>query len=106
MLIVTFDESDSEGAEGSTACCGEKPLPGARYAPGFNGPGGARIGAVVLSPFVKGGTVSAVPYNHYSLLGTIEALFSLPPLGYAAQPGAQVLGGDVFSAAAPHPPAR
>ncbi|HEV2229826.1 MAG TPA: alkaline phosphatase family protein [Steroidobacteraceae bacterium] len=106
MLIVTFDEADGIGREGSGACCGEKPLPGARYAPGFNGPGGGRVGAVVLSPFVKPGTVSAVPYNHYSLLKTIEAIFGLKPLGYAAAPGPQVFGPDVFSGAAPHPPAR
>jgi len=106
LLIVTFDEADGIGEEGSGACCGEKPLPGARYAPGFNGPGGGRVGAVVLSPFVKAGTVSAVPYNHYSLLRTIETLFGLKPLGYAASPGARVFGADVFSGAAPHPPAR
>jgi phosphatidylinositol-3-phosphatase len=106
MLIVTFDESDGLGEEGSGACCGEKPLAGARYAPGFNGPGGGRVGAVVLSPFVKPGTVSAVPYNHYSLLKTVETIFALPPLGYAADARLAVFGRDVFSAAAPHPPAR
>lgn len=106
VLIVTFDESDSEGADGSTACCGEQPLPGARYAAGFNGPGGGRIGAVVLSRFVKAGTVSAVPYNHYSLLRTVEAIFSLPPLGYAAGPGVQVFGADVFGAARSKTPAH
>ncbi len=106
MLIVTFDEADGVGAEGSGACCGERPLRGARYAPGFNGPGGGRVGAVVLSRFVKAGTVSAVPYNHYALLKTVEALFGVKPLGYAAAAGPQVFGADVFSAAAPHPPAR
>jgi phospholipase C len=111
LLIVTFDEADGVGQEGSGACCGEKPLPGARYAPGFNGPGGGRVGAVVLSPYVRAGTVSTVPYNHYSLLRTVEAIFGLKPLGYAASPGAQVFGPDVFgpglfSGAAPHPPAR
>jgi len=106
MLIVTFDEADGIGREGSGACCGEKPLPGARYAPGFNGPGGGRVGAVVLSPFVRPGTVSAVPYNHYSLLKTVEAIFGLEPLGYAAAAGPQVFGPDVFSGAALHPPAR
>lgn len=106
MLIVTFDEADGIGREGSGACCGERPLPGARYAPGFNGPGGGRVGAVVLSPFVKPGSVSGVPYNHYSLLKTIEAIFALKPLGYAAAAGPQVFGADVFSGAAPHPPAR
>jgi phosphatidylinositol-3-phosphatase len=106
LLIVTFDEADGIGREGSGACCGERPLPGARYAPGFNGPGGGRVGAVVLSPFVKPGSVSAVPYNHYSLLKTVEALFGLKPLGYAAAAGPQVFGPDVFSGDAPHPPAR
>jgi hypothetical protein len=42
--------------------------------------------------------VSAVPYNHYSLLRTVEAIFSLPPLGYAAEPGLKPFGPEVFSA--------
>lgn len=106
VLIVTFDESNDAGREGSSACCAEKPLPGAKFRPGFGGPGGGRIGAVVLSRFVKPGTVSAVPYNHYSLLRTVEAIFSLPALGYAAEPDLARFGPDVFSAAAPPPPAR
>ncbi|HEY2275981.1 MAG TPA: alkaline phosphatase family protein [Steroidobacteraceae bacterium] len=106
MLIVTFDEADGVGREGSGACCGERPLPGARYAPGFNGPGGGRVGAVVLSRFVKPGSLSAVPYNHYSLLKTVEAIFALNPLGYARAAGPQAFGPDVFTGAAPHPPAR
>jgi phospholipase C len=101
MLIITFDESGGTGAAGASACCGERPLPGAKQSPGFSGPGGGRIGAVVLSRFVRPGTVSAVPYNHYSLLRTVEALFSLPFLGYAAEPDLRAFGPDVFSAAAP-----
>ena len=103
MLIITFDESDGAGAEGSSACCGERRLPGARFPPGFSGPGGGRVGAIVLSKFVKPGTVSAVPYNHYSLLRTIEAIFDLPYLGYAAEPELRAFGPDVFSAAATAP---
>ena len=57
-----------------------------RTRPGLNGPGGGRIGAVVLSPFVKPGTVAHIPYNHYALLRTVEAIFALPRLGYAAAP--------------------
>jgi hypothetical protein len=106
MLIVTFDESDGTGDDGSSACCGELPLPGATYMPGFKGPGGGRIGAVVLSRFVKPGTVTGEPYNHYSLLRTVEQLFGLTPLGYAAEPNLKILGPDVFTAAAPHPPAQ
>jgi hypothetical protein len=103
MLVITFDESDGVGAEGSSACCGERPLPGARFQPGFSGPGGGRVGAIVLSKFVKPGTVSAVPYNHYSLLRTVEAIFALPYLGYAAAEDLRVFGRDVFSAAPPAP---
>jgi len=105
LLVITFDESDGEGVEGSSACCGERPLPGAKYRPGISGPGGGRVGAVLLSPFVKPGTVSAVPYNHYSLLRTVEALFGLSYLGYAAEPDLKIFGPDVFSAFAPRPPA-
>jgi len=51
---------------------------------------------VVLSPYVKGGTVSNVPYNHYSTLATIEDLFGLAKLGQAATTSA-VYGKDVFT---------
>ena len=97
LLVITFDESDGSGPEGSSACCGERPLPGARARPGLGGPGGGRVGAVVLSPFVRPGTHSAVPYNHYSLLRTVEAIFGLPYIGYAAEPDLVIFGGDVFS---------
>lgn len=101
LLIVTFDESEGYGAEGSTACCGEKPLASARRPAGVLGPGGGRIGAVLLSPFIKPGTVSTVPYNHYSLLRTVEDIFALDHLGYAAEPDLQSFGPDVFTQTAP-----
>jgi len=101
LLVITFDESDSDGGAGAAACCGERALPGARFAPGFGGPGGGLVGAVLLSPFVAPGTVSALPYNHYALLRTVEEIFALPPLGYAAEPQLHALGADVFTAAPP-----
>jgi phosphatidylinositol-3-phosphatase len=100
LLVITFDESEGNGPEGSTACCGEKPLASARRPAGVLGPGGGRIGAVVLSPFIKPGTVSTVPYNHYSLLRTVEDIFGLGHLGYAAEPELQPFGPDVFTRAA------
>jgi len=47
-----------------------------------------------------------VPYNHYALLRTVEAVFGLRPLGYAALPQVRVFGADVFSASAPRASAR
>ena len=100
LLIITFDESDSSGDEGATACCGEQGLPGSPQQAGMFGPGGGRIGAVLLSPFIEPGTVSAEPYNHYSTLRYVEDTFHLPHLGYAGQPGLKVFGSDVFKRAA------
>ena len=92
MLVITFDESGGD----ATACCGEQRLPGGPK-PGLTGPGGGRVGAVVLSPFIRPGTRSKVDYNHYSLLRTIELNFGLKPLGYAASPGLRTFGPDVFT---------
>jgi hypothetical protein len=96
LLIVTFDEADSTGPSAdATACCNEQPGPAAAL-PGVSGPGGGRIGTVLVSPFIRPGTVTAVPYNHYSTLATIEELFGLPRLGQAATV-TSTFGRDVFS---------
>jgi phosphatidylinositol-3-phosphatase len=97
LLVITFDESEGTGPEGSTACCGEKPLAGQRRPAGVLGPGGGRIGAVLISRYIKPGTLSTVPYNHYSLLRSVEDLFGLAHLGYAAEADLQPLGADVFT---------
>ena len=99
MLLVTFDEADSAGAEANTACCGEPtgpntPAPGAQS----GGPGGGRTGAVILSPFTQPGSINNTPYNHYSMLRSVEDIFGLTHLGYAAQNGLAPFGSDVFNA--------
>jgi hypothetical protein len=94
LLEIAFDEAaDSE----TESCCGEMPGPGSPM-PGITGPGGGRVGAVVLSPFIKPGTISTVAYNHYSSLATWESLFGLPRLADAATVPA-TFGADVFTAA-------
>lgn len=50
----------------------------------FGGYGGDQVGAVLLSPFVKPGSTSATPYNHYAMLKSIEDIFHLGHIGYAA----------------------
>ena len=97
LLIVTFDESDGQAPDAFAACCNERPLASAPDQPGFQGPGGGRIGAVLLSRYIQPGTVSAVPYNHYSMLRTVEDIFDLSHLGYAAEPGLSPFGADVFT---------
>jgi len=97
LLIITFDESDGRGPDAATACCGERGLSGATQPPGIVGPGGGRVGAVLLSRFIKPGTVTNTAYNHYSTLRFVEDLFGLERLGYAGQSGLPVFGADVFT---------
>jgi phospholipase C len=112
LLIVTFDEADVyirknklESGDVS-ACCDEPPGPNTHSGmvfdsvdkgPGIVGPGGGRIGAVLLSRYIREGTVSEVPYNHYSLLRSVEDFFGLEHLGYAGQNGLKSFGDDVFT---------
>ena len=95
LIVVTFDEGSD-----AAACCGESSGLGPSHPnvplPGKTGPGGGRIGAVLLSPLIRPGTISTVPYNHYSLLRTIEDIFGLPHLGDAAMAQARSFGADVF----------
>jgi phosphatidylinositol-3-phosphatase len=95
LIVVTFDEGSD-----AAACCGETSGLGPSHPsvplPGKTGPGGGRIGAVLLSPLIRPGTVSTVQYNHYSLLRSIEDIFGLPHLGDAAMPQARSFGADVF----------
>jgi phosphatidylinositol-3-phosphatase len=65
VLFITFDEGDS-----NLGCC--------QYA------GGGKISTLVISPLVKKGFVSHLPYDHYSLLRTIEQAWGLPLLNRAA----------------------
>ena len=51
--------------------------------PGGDGPGGGVIVAALLSRYIKPGTVSRTPYNHYSMLASVESLFGLKRLGEA-----------------------
>jgi hypothetical protein len=94
LLVITFDESDGPQSDAS-ACCNETAGPNSPL-PGITGMGGGRVGAVLLSPFIKPGTVSSTPYNHYGLLGSIEDTFGVPRLGYAATTSA-TFGKDVYT---------
>ncbi|MGH8462092.1 MAG: alkaline phosphatase family protein [Stenotrophobium sp.] len=103
LLIITFDESSGPQSDAS-ACCGEGPAANAPL-PGLAGLGGGKIGALLLSPFIKPGTVST-PYNHYSMLRSVEDIFGLQYLGYASTAGQASFGTDVFTVKMPVFPAK
>jgi phosphatidylinositol-3-phosphatase len=109
LIVINFDESgltvqaSANGQLSITApglfCCNEQPGPNLAPFPQttnlsptvsltFQNYGGDRTGAVLLSPFLKAGTVSDTPFNHYSLLKSLEDIFDTEEhLGYAGQPG-------------------
>ena len=61
--------------------------------------GGGRVGLLLLSSFVKPGTVNQTDYyNHYSLLRSIEDLFGLTTTGYAAAPALPAFDITVYTA--------
>ncbi len=97
MLIITFDEAELSGDHGdSTACCHTPASPNASL-PGLNGPGGGRVGALVISARTTPGTSNATPYNHYSLLCSLENIWALDHLGFAGAPGLKCFGNDVYN---------
>jgi phosphatidylinositol-3-phosphatase len=128
LLIINFDESDfasvarsTDPATGKTtitatfqgeACCAQQLGPNVtrpvtevilvsatlEYKIVAEGLGGDRTGAVLISPFIKPGTVTSTPYNHYALLKTLEEIFQVGGyLGYANQPGLAPFGTDIFN---------
>ena len=97
LLIVTFDEADSD----NSACCDEQPGPNTPNPAGPHpGPGGGKTGAVLLSPFIEPGSTTKESYNHYSLLRSVEDIFGLPHLAFAAADGLKPFGSDVYNSAA------
>ncbi len=98
LLVITVDEAPSSGEfADSSSCCGQPRFPNLSAPPtGLSPRGGGAVGALLLSPYVKGGT-SQEPYNHFSLLRTIEDLFALKHLGYAALPKVSSFETSIFS---------
>jgi hypothetical protein len=96
LLEIVFDEAASSETE---SCCEEMPGPGSPQ-PGIAGPGGGRVGAVLLSPFIRPGTISATQYNHYSSLASWESLLGVPKLADAKTVPSS-FGADVFTAPSP-----
>jgi hypothetical protein len=98
LLVVTFDEAEAfsrTGDQDASACCNESPGPNSPM-PGIFGPGGGRVGAVLVSPYIRPGSFNDTPYNHYGLLCSIENIYGLSHLGYAATTE-RCFGSDVYN---------
>jgi hypothetical protein len=60
--------------------------------------GGGRVGLLLLSPFVAPKTVNETGYyDHYSLLFSIEELFGLERIGYAAEEALTAFDSSVYN---------
>jgi hypothetical protein len=109
LIAITFDQASKTAAEPDTSsCCATPeypnlPAPESAEAP-TTGPvkpsgGGGRVGMLLISPYVAPGTVEeAAYYNHFSFLRSVEELFGLEPLGYAAEPALTGFDSTVFDA--------
>lgn len=93
MLVITADESDGPQTD-AEACCDETAVNTPQA--GIFGPGGGRIGALVISRYTEPDTWSTTPYNHYSLLGSLAEIYGLKKIGYA-RTVPDVFGLDVYN---------
>lgn len=107
LIVITSAQAPQEGEHAdSSACCisPEYPnLPPIESKEEATGPvketgGGGRVGAVLISPFIEAGTTSETYFNHFSLLATVEELFSLEKIGYAAEPAITGFDESIFNA--------
>jgi hypothetical protein len=74
-IVITFDEDDRGGR---TGCCGVTPDAESNF-------GGGHIATIVITNHGPRGATDPTPYNHYSLLRTIEDAFGIHDyLGLAA----------------------
>jgi hypothetical protein len=102
LLMIVFDEAATSDA---SSCCSEQPGPESPL-PGIAGPGGGDTGAVLISPCIAPGTVTQAPYNHYTMLRSVEDIFGLSHIGYAQLPGETSFGNDIFTGRCSQAPAE
>jgi hypothetical protein len=125
LLLITFDESaaahngnvGTDTANDGSSCCNEtNEIDPNTATPGQPGPplgaavtyvngsgngtpgnsGGGRTGTILVSPFIKPGTMTATNYNHYGALRSVEDEFGFAHLGFAADPMIAPFGTDIF----------
>jgi phosphatidylinositol-3-phosphatase len=102
LLVITTDQAPATGEYAdSSSCCGQPRFPNVPPLTTAAGlpRGGGEVGALLLSPYIKGGTVETSPYNSFSLLRTIEDFFGLTHLGYASLGEVSSFAPSLFTAA-------
>lgn len=112
LIAITFDQAPQAGPEPDTSsCCATpeypnlpaSPVPGGA-APPASGPvkptgGGGQVGMLLISRYLAPGSVEEdAYYNHFSFLRSVEELFGLEPLGYAADPALTGFEPSLFDA--------
>ncbi len=112
LIAITFDQAPQTVAEPDTSsCCATPDYPNLPPAPApasaeppATGPvkpsgGGGQVGMLLISPYLAPGTVEeSAYYNHFSFLRSVEELFGLEPLGYAAEPALTGFEPSLFDA--------
>lgn len=108
LIAITSAQARQTGATpDASSCCISPHYPNLPPAPETEAEtglvkatgGGGKVGLLLISPFVKPGSVNeTVTYNHFSLLLTIEELFGFEKLGYAAEPALLPFDETVFNA--------
>lgn len=92
VIFILTDETDFDGSMKSTGgwasaagCCDSPVVPkNAPFFPQGGTYGGGPSPLIVISPIGKQHFVSDTPYNHYSVLRSIELSWNLPLLGMTA----------------------
>jgi phosphatidylinositol-3-phosphatase len=108
LIAITSALAPQSGEHADPSACCAVPaypnLPPEAPAEGAAGPikpsgGGGRVGMLLISPFVKPGTVDETGYfNHFTTLLTLEELFGLEKLGYANELSLAPFDSSVFNA--------
>ena len=100
---TTSTGSSSTTSTGPTSTSTSTTNSGTTTSPTSNGQttptgGGGQVGLLLISRYVKPGSTDAIDYyNHYSLLASIEALFSLSRLGYSNDPSLPVFDAATYN---------
>jgi hypothetical protein len=111
LIAITFDQAAQGPEPDTSSCCATPEYPNlpvppapAGAEPPAAGPikptgGGGRVGMLLISPYLAPGTVEdGAYYNHFSFLRSVEDLFGLEPLGYAAEPALSGFEPSLFDA--------